>query len=55
MDDFSSDDHANAPLAERLRPKTLSEVIGQAHLLGPGKPLAMAIAYRPSANDDCAL
>ena len=42
MDDFSSDDHANAPLAERLRPKTLSEVIGQAHLLGPGKPLAMA-------------
>ncbi len=30
------------PLAERLRPKTLDEVIGQRHLLGPGKPLATA-------------
>jgi len=27
------------PLAERLRPKTLDEVIGQRHLLGPGMPL----------------
>ena len=31
-----------APLAERLRPKTLDEVIGQPHLLGPGKPLRVA-------------
>ena len=31
-----------APLAERLRPKTLVEVIGQQHLLGPGKPLRVA-------------
>ncbi|HEX4234292.1 MAG TPA: replication-associated recombination protein A [Caldimonas sp.] len=31
-----------APLAERLRPKTLQEVIGQRHLLGPGKPLRVA-------------
>ncbi len=30
------------PLAERLRPKTLDEVIGQPHLLGPGKPLRVA-------------
>ena len=30
------------PLAERLRPQTLAEVIGQAHLLGPGKPLRVA-------------
>ena len=30
------------PLAERLRPQTLGEVIGQAHLLGPGKPLRVA-------------
>ena len=30
------------PLAEALRPKTLSEVIGQAHLLGEGKPLKLA-------------
>ena len=28
-----------APLAVRLRPRTLDEVVGQAHLLGPGTPL----------------
>jgi putative ATPase len=33
-----------APLAERLRPKTVGEVIGQRHLLAPGKPLAVAFA-----------
>jgi putative ATPase len=26
---------ANAPLADRLRPKSLSEVVGQEHLTGP--------------------
>lgn len=31
-----------APLAERLRPSSLDEVIGQQHLLGPGKPLRLA-------------
>jgi putative ATPase len=31
-----------APLAEALRPKTLDEVVGQAHLLRPGKPLRVA-------------
>ena len=31
-----------APLAERLRPQTLDEVVGQKHLLGPGKPLRVA-------------
>ena len=31
-----------APLAERLRPQTIDEVIGQTHLLGPGKPLRLA-------------
>ena len=31
-----------APLADRLRPKTLDEVVGQEHLLGPGKPLRLA-------------
>jgi putative ATPase len=34
---------APAPMAERLRPKTLDEVLGQDHLLGPGKPLRTAI------------
>ena len=32
------------PLAERLRPRTIGEVIGQRHLLAPGKPLAVAFA-----------
>jgi len=31
-----------APLADLLRPKTLAEVVGQSHLLGPGKPLRLA-------------
>jgi putative ATPase len=31
-----------APLAERLRPQHIEEVIGQSHLLGPGRPLRMA-------------
>ncbi|MEY4754807.1 MAG: hypothetical protein RJA44_2482, partial [Pseudomonadota bacterium] len=31
-----------APLAERLRPHSLDAVIGQTHLLGPGKPLRVA-------------
>ncbi len=30
------------PLAEALRPRTLDEVVGQKHLLGPGKPLRVA-------------
>jgi putative ATPase len=33
---------ADAPLAERLRPRTLDQVAGQQHLLGPGKPLRVA-------------
>jgi len=32
----------HAPLAERLRPKTLGDVIGQQHLLGEGMPLRVA-------------
>ena len=33
---------AGAPLAERMRPRTLDEVVGQSHLVGPGKPLRVA-------------
>ena len=29
----------NAPLAARLRPRTLDDIIGQGHLLDPGQPL----------------
>ncbi len=32
-----------APLADRLRPQTLDEVVGQTHLLGPSKPLRSLI------------
>ena len=31
-----------APLAERLRPKHIDEVVGQSHLLGEGRPLRLA-------------
>jgi len=33
----------DSPLADRMRPQTLDEVIGQGHLLDPGKPLRTAI------------
>ena len=32
-----------APLADRMRPRTLDEFVGQDHLLGPGKVLRQAI------------
>lgn len=35
---------AEAPLAARMRPRTLDEVLGQEHLLGPGRFLRRAIA-----------
>jgi putative ATPase len=40
--DLFADEPPAAPLAERLRPRRLDEVIGQAHLLGAGKPLRVA-------------
>ena len=45
MDLFSAtfDQHLVAPLAERMRPRTLEEFIGQSHILGPGKLLRRAI------------
>jgi putative ATPase len=33
----------NAPLADRMRPRTLDQFVGQAHILGPGKLLRRAI------------
>ena len=41
------------PLAERLRPKTLSEVIGQQHLLGPG--MALRLAFESGQPHSCIL
>src|SRR6266571_5202115 len=31
------------PLAERMRPQKLEDLVGQLHILGPGKPLRMQI------------
>ncbi|WP_419251706.1 replication-associated recombination protein A [Caulobacter sp. ErkDOM-YI] len=42
--------HAPTPLAERLRPQTLDQVVGQEHLLGPEGPIGrMAAAKRLSS------
>ena len=41
---FESASDATRPLADRMRPRTLDEFIGQEHILGPGKPLRAAIA-----------
>lgn len=42
MSSLFSSKQPQAPLAERLRPKTLDEVVGQSHLLGESKPLRLA-------------
>jgi putative ATPase len=39
---FTDGPAVTAPLAERLRPRTLDEIVGQSDLLGPGKPLRLA-------------
>ncbi|WP_457666029.1 replication-associated recombination protein A [Thiolapillus sp.] len=40
---FATDDLAGRPLADRIRPRSLSEYRGQSHILGEGKPLRLAI------------
>ena len=42
MSDLFGKAEPAAPLAEALRPKSIDEVVGQQHLLGPGKPLRLA-------------
>ena len=44
MNDLFGKREPAAPLAEALRPKTIDQVVGQQHLLGPGKPLRLAFA-----------
>jgi putative ATPase len=41
---------AQAPLAARMRPRTLGEYLGQEHLLGPGKPLRVQIEHDDAAS-----
>ena len=42
---FASDERAARPLADRMRPTTLADYMGQEHLLRPGKPLRHAIEH----------
>src|SRR5947208_6577487 len=42
MNDLFGKAEPVAPLAEAMRPQTLDEMVGQQHLLGPGKPLRLA-------------
>ena len=42
MADLFASAEPAAPLAEILRPRTLDDVIGQTHLIGPGRPLRLA-------------
>jgi putative ATPase len=42
-DPLPAEPSSGAPLAERMRPRTLDEMVGQPHLLGPGRPLREAI------------
>src|SRR5258705_697432 len=45
---FAANGEVHVPLAERLRPKTIDEMVGQQHLLGEGKPIRVALrAGRP--------
>ena len=44
---LSGADHANVPLAVRLRPTTLDEIVGQQHLLGAGSPLRRLAEGQP--------
>lgn len=44
MDDlFTAAARSRAPLADRMRPRTLDEFVGQAHIVGPGRLLRRAI------------
>lgn len=43
MKQSNEEDVSFQPLAFRLRPRSIQEYIGQAHLLGPNKPLRKAI------------
>ena len=40
---FSPNEEMNAPLADRMRPRTLDEFFGQEHIVGPGRLLRRAI------------
>ncbi len=52
FESVAATDNASRPLADRLRPASLAEVIGQDHLLGEGGPLRrIAEGERPRLDD----
>ena len=46
MDSLFAESGERAPLAERLRPRTLDQFVGQSHLVGEGKPLRVMLEHR---------
>jgi putative ATPase len=40
---FTAASRSRAPLADRMRPRTLDEFVGQDHIVGPGRLLRRAI------------
>ena len=46
---FGRPSHGQEPLAVRLRPRTLDEIVGQDHLLTPGSPLRRMAAGEPGS------
>ena len=52
LDLFATARRAARPLADRMRPTTLDEFVGQAHLLAPGKPLRRLLEGGAAAFDD---
>jgi putative ATPase len=44
------EDQAPRPLADRLRPRRLADVVGQDHLLGPDGPIGRMVAQRRLAS-----
>lgn len=48
QDQLFNDSHVYVPLADRMRPQSIEDYVGQEHLLAPGKPLFQAIeAQKP--------
>jgi putative ATPase len=50
LPEIASGSAVHAPLAERMRPRSLDEYVGQEHLLGPGKPLRVQIEHDDAAS-----
>ena len=53
MSSLNNQSGNHIPLAERLRPKTLGEVVGQQHLLGEG--MALRVAFESGQPHSCIL